>query len=1058
MIFDWQEKDKEIEMAEFNYNVLEELHQSKIWNNHIFKVKVKGKDKIYVLKLFGGINESFQKLVFNREMEALKVLNSCNNIVKIRDTTASLRYKGEDNYGAILMDYVEGKTLDLYDWNSYTQLKKYEICLKILQAVYNAHANDVIHRDLKPQNIIYDDIRDEITIIDFGSSKIKTIIDKETTMPMFSENYSAPEVVKGNNITEKCDYYSLGAVFYEMLFVNEADSNTRMIAVIKAANINDSLRDILCSMLQDDPENRPKSIDEIQDIFIKLIGELNTSANRYCIFIDSDKLYCLKRRMVVENSMNMTQFTNVFLKREFTECYGYYDEKNQKYVFTGQNIIVDCSYTESTKAFDVIKIAEVTADHRNINIRRSFKIDGKISFCDSRYRRKCQDGKDNKKLLIMFKNRCAENERYKAREEKFDHLFGNWQEGLEESIVSEKDKVAQIVYSESYIDNGQIILEVDECINKSIDELSLNTKFVIEGSDDRGKSVYFELGILDDIICDDDSVKIVFQMTKKVLRANIRALLKRKSNVMEDFRANISSYKRQMNAIRALRSEEYSSRNLKDILLNVEEPEEIPTIFKPNFIEKKLNPSQKQAVIKALNSENIGLIQGPPGTGKTKVIKEIIGQVIKKAVKTADSPRILIVSQSHTAVDNILEGLDKTIADDLEIVRIGADKNISPKISCRYTMPAHRDQVFTDIKERIEQYDVSKERMYKNVKDQKEISRWEKIKEIQKDWIERSVEKESLDYQIVRSATVIAGTCIGFLANSYVKDMEFDYVIIDEAAKATTPELLVSIIKAKKIILVGDQNQLPAYADQKISPMITKLTKNPEYRMFDILFDTLPASHKQILSTQYRMIENIGNLISTVFYNGAIDTGCKNEDKLHGLSRYKGNSIIWFDTSENPKRRQKKTKGNSFMNEEEKRIILQILDDLKRTKELDKLDIGIITGYSGQKDILRNSVKSIGYDKIAQIDINVLDAFQGRENDIIIYSTVRTNDSIGFQKEKERVNVAFSRAKKLLIICGDLDFFYKYDDPNNKFVEIIDYIKTHEHCKVISCKGGGNLF
>ena len=58
--------------------------------------------------------------------------------------------------------------------------------------------------------------------------------------------------------------------------------------------------------------------------------------------------------------------------------------------------------------------------------------------------------------------------------------------------------------------------------------------------------------------------------------------------------------------------------------------------------------------------------------------------------------------------------------------------------------------------------------------------------------------------------------------------MEFDYVIIDEAAKATTPELLVSIIKAKKIILVGDQNQLPAYADQSISPKIAKLTKNPE--------------------------------------------------------------------------------------------------------------------------------------------------------------------------------------------------------------------------------------
>ena len=55
-----------------------------------------------------------------------------------------------------------------------------------------------------------------------------------------------------------------------------------------------------------------------------------------------------------------------------------------------------------------------------------------------------------------------------------------------------------------------------------------------------------------------------------------------------------------------------------------------------------------------------------------------------------------------------------------------------------------------------------------------------------------------------------------------------------------------------------------------------------------------------------------------------------------------------------------------------------------------------------------------------------------------------------FQKEKERVNVAFSRAKNLLIICGDMDFFYKFDDPDNKFIEIIDYICEHEdECLVI---------
>ena len=130
------------------------------------------------------------------------------------------------------------------------------------------------------------------------------------------------------------------------------------------------------------------------------------------------------------------------------------------------------------------------------------------------------------------------------------------------------------------------------------------------------------------------------------------------------------------------------------------------------------------------------------------------------------------------------------------------------------------------------------------------------------------------------------------------------------------------------------------------------------------------------------------------------------------------------------------------------------MEDLKQSDELNGKDIGIITGYSGQKDLLRKSVKASGYDAIATIDINTLDAFQGRENDIIIYSTVRTRDSIGFQKEKERVNVAFSRAKKLLIVCGDMNFFYNYNDPDNKFIQIIDYINEHDQCGVIACNGG----
>ncbi len=75
----------------------------------------------------------------------------------------------------------------------------------------------MIHRDLKPSNIIYDKYADKVTLIDFGTSKIKTVMDSETTMPLYSEGYSAPELILGKNITEKCDYYSIGIIMSEIL-------------------------------------------------------------------------------------------------------------------------------------------------------------------------------------------------------------------------------------------------------------------------------------------------------------------------------------------------------------------------------------------------------------------------------------------------------------------------------------------------------------------------------------------------------------------------------------------------------------------------------------------------------------------------------------------------------------------------------------------------------------------------------------------------------------------------------------------------------------------------
>ena len=99
------------------------------------------------------------------------------------------------------------------------------------------------------------------------------------------------------------------------------------------------------------------------------------------------------------------------------------------------------------------------------------------------------------------------------------------------------------------------------------------------------------------------------------------------------------------------------------------------------------------------------------------------------------------------------------------------------------TIGAIRKNLFTDIKENSNAYIEQKNLMYKDILDKKMVQRWSRIKDIQADWINRCSNLETLDYQVIKSATIIAGTCVGFLSNDFVKDLDFDYVIIDEWLK-----------------------------------------------------------------------------------------------------------------------------------------------------------------------------------------------------------------------------------------------------------------------------------
>ena len=270
-------------------------------------------------------------------------------------------------------------------------------------------------------------------------------------------------------------------------------------------------------------------------------------------------------------------------------------------------------------------------------------------------------------------------------------------------------------------------------------------------------------------------------------------------------------------------------------------------------------------------------------------------------------------------------------------------------------------------------------------------------------WIRRISESDELEEYYIKNASIIVGTCIGVISDPHVRDTTFDYVIVDEAAKATLPEIMVPLVRARKAILVGDHKQLPPVFDRNAlkasfqSPQIAELQNTG----FGKLFDILPDNCKETLSTQYRMHPAIGDLISLLFYDGKVQNGVNESERTTGIPMLNGRAITWLTTSNSGAERFEQPVGSQhgYVNHLEVTVIQRCLQKLNQ--EIAGLgetySIGIITPYRAQLDLIRNRLKQSPLSHI-EVDINTVDAFQGSQRDIIIYSTVRSSNRwrIGF--------------------------------------------------------------
>ncbi|KAL6758947.1 P-loop containing nucleoside triphosphate hydrolase protein, partial [Haematococcus lacustris] len=367
------------------------------------------------------------------------------------------------------------------------------------------------------------------------------------------------------------------------------------------------------------------------------------------------------------------------------------------------------------------------------------------------------------------------------------------------------------------------------------------------------------------------------------------------------------------------------------------------------------NSTQQTSIATAL-SHRLALIHGPPGTGKTITTAGLVSFVKQGLTKKFESP-VLVCGQSNTAVDKLVEDL---VAIGLKVVRLGNPTRVNPQ-ALHVTLFEH-------------------------------TKRHPRYKELE-DLIKRAA------LLVVAESEVVCCTCIG-AGGPELEGFSFPLLVLDEGSQASEPEALVPIMKGThQVIIVGDHKQLP--------PTILS-QEAAEQGLGVSLFERMMEAGvpSTLLGVQYRAHPLLFEFPSARFYSGAVQSGVKPDDRPQLTPPFPpgkgaaGHPPLVF-LHDGGSKEEPGDSGKSYKNKSQAAMVTRIATSLVTNHGMQPSSIGCISFYAAQ---------------VASVD-----GFQGQEKDVIVISTVRSNagGNIGFLRDPRRLNVAITRAKRLLVVVGN---------------------------------------
>ncbi len=267
----------------------------------------------------------------------------------------------------------------------------------------------------------------------------------------------------------------------------------------------------------------------------------------------------------------------------------------------------------------------------------------------------------------------------------------------------------------------------------------------------------------------------------------------------------------------------------------------------------------------------------------------------------------------------------------------------------------------------------------------------------------------------------------------------------------------MSLVRARRAILVGDHRQLPPFVNDEVQEWLTHQAANGHHETdpqrltnllttsaFEQLYGLAPETHRVLLRRQRRMPAAIADFVSTWFYDGKLITGGTQPAAPPPFRR----PLALVDTSdmdtlaraERERTRSETWQVAGYDNPAEARLIIDLIQWYARTG----CSWAVIVPYRAQVQLLTTRLSTMLGDETRVTDnVGTVDAFQGGERDIICYGFTRSNPAkrIGFLAELRRINVAITRAKQQLVLVGDFTTLRAARNP--RFQELAQALHHH---------------